>query len=198
MPFSRLFALFLLAAGLNGCSTMVVSHDYDPDADFARLKSYGWIPEPRKPSGDPRIDHNTLLEERIEKAVETQLNAKGYVKKASGTPDFWLAFYVTLDRKTSVTMLNSYYGYGPGWGWGLRYGGYGAYGLPSAYAYEYDEGTLILDVVEPATRRLLWRGYATDEVNLSQGPKADEKQINEAVRRLLERFPPEKRAPPQP
>lgn len=192
MPFPRLLALLLLAAGLNGCSTLMVSYDYDPQADFSRLKSYAWIPEPRKPTGDPRIDHNTLLEERIQKAVEAQLDAKGYVKKASGTPDFWLAYYVTLDKKTAVTMLNSYYGYGPGWGWGLHYGGYG---LPAAYTYEYDEGTLILDVVEPATRRLLWRGYATDEVNLSQGPKADEKRINEAVRRLLQRFPPEKGAP---
>jgi hypothetical protein len=195
MPIIRIVGLTCLLVVFQGCSTMVVSYDYDPEADFALLKSYGWIPEPRKPTGDPRIDHNTLLEERIEKAVESQLDAKGYVKQASGTPDFWLAYYVTLDRKTAVTMLNSHYGYGPGWGWGLRYGGYG---LPSSYAYEYDEGTLILDVVEPATRRLLWRGYATDEVNLSQGPKADQKQTNEAVRRLLEGFPPEKRVSQQP
>jgi hypothetical protein len=99
---------------------------------------------------------------------------------------------VSLDKRRSVQTLNSYYGYGPGWGYG--YGasyrpGYWA-GAPETYVYEYEEGTLILDIVNPANKELIWRGSAQDEVNFKSTPEKDQTQLNEAVHQMLEKFPP--------
>ena len=183
--------LLLPAAALTGCSTLQVSSDFDPKANFASLKTYDWLDEPQKPTGDPRIDGNTLLENRIHEAVDTSLAARGY-KKVASDPDFLVAYHVSLDKRQSVQTLNSYYGYGPGWGYG--YGasyrpGYWA-GAPETYVYEYEEGTLIVDIVNPQNKELMWRGSATDEVNFKSTPEKDQTQLNNAVNEMLERFPP--------
>jgi hypothetical protein len=181
----------LLSAVIAGCSSMEINHDYDPKADFAGLKTYDWLDAPQKATGDPRIDGNTILRDRIHEAVETGLAARGY-RKVSSDPDFLVAYHVSLDTRRSVQTLNNYYGYGPGWGYG--YGaayrpGYWA-GMPESYVYEYEEGTLILDIVNPKNKELMWRGSAQDEVHFKSTPEKDQAQLNEAVHKMLEKFPP--------
>lgn len=181
----------VLAAILAGCSTMEVNYDFDPKADFAGLKTYEWLKERQKPTGDPRIDGNSILQNRIHEAVDTELAARGF-RKVTSDPDFLVAYHVSLDRRRSVQTLNSYYGYGPGWGYG--YGsayrpGYWS-GSPETYVYEYEEGTLILDIVDPNNKELMWRGSAQDEVHFKSTPEKDQTQLSEAVQTMLENFPP--------
>jgi hypothetical protein len=189
---TRRLAPALLAVALAGCSTMEINTDFDPKADFSGLKTYAWIDEPRMPTGDSRIDDNPFLENRVHAAVDRELAAKGFVLATTGTPDFLVAYHVSLDQKRSVQHLNDYYGYGPGWGYTygtVRRPGY--YATPSStYVYTYDEGTLILDIVRPEGRQLIWRGAARDEVKFSSTPSKDSGQLNEAVTRLLDDFPP--------
>lgn len=188
----KYFGLPLLVAALTGCSTMEINTDFDPSANFSDLKTYAWIDEPRKPTGDPRIDDNPFLEGRVHAAVERELGAKGFVLDESGTPDFLIAYHVSLDQKRSVQHLNDYYGYGPGWGYSYpRARPPGYFGTTSStYVYEYEEGTLILDIVKPEGRQLIWRGAARDEVRFSNTPAKESGQLNEAVARMLKRFPP--------
>jgi hypothetical protein len=188
---ASLTLVLVVAVILAGCSTMEISHDYDPKANFAGLKTYEWLKEPQKPTGDPRIDGNTILQNRIHEAVDTELTARGF-RKVTSDPDFLVAYHVSLDRRRSVQTLNNYYGYGPGWGYG--YGaayrpGYWA-GSPETYVYEYEEGTLILDIVDPKNKELMWRGSAQDEVHFKSTPEKDQTQLNEAVHKMLESFPP--------
>ena len=189
---SRRLGVTIFIAALAGCSTMEISTDFDPTANFAGLKTYAWLDEPRKATGDPRIDDNPFLEGRIHTAVDRELAAKGFVVESSETPDFLVAYHVSLDQQRSVQHLNDYYGYGPGWGYtyaGARQPGY--YASPSStYVYTYDEGTLILDIVKPEERQLMWRGSARDEVRFSSNPGKESGQLNEAVSRMLEQFPP--------
>ena len=183
--------IIVLSLVVAGCSTMEITYDADPKANFSGLKTYDWLDEPQKPTGDPRIDDNTILRNRVHTAVDAALSARGF-RKVSGDPDFLVAYHVSLDRQQSVQTLNSYYGYSPGWGYG--YGasyrpGYWA-GSPETYVYEYEEGTLILDVVDPKSKELMWRGSAQDEVNFKSTPEKAQGQINEAVNGMLEHFPP--------
>ena len=55
---------------------------------------------------------------------------------------------------------------------------------------EYDEGTLILDIVDAESRTLIWRGSARAEVSATVAPETREARVREAVRRILEQFPP--------
>ncbi len=185
---NRLALLFLLMLAA-GCSTMQVNTDFDPAADFSTLRTYKWMPGPQKTTGDPRLD-NEILEKRIRTAVDEQLMARGYRKQSTGAPDFMVAYHVALRRKLAVSTMNSYYGYRADWGW--SYGaGAGAIGAES-YTYEYEEGSLVIDIVAADTRRLIWRGSAQAEVNKAAKPEKKQAQINEAVTKMLERFPPKR------
>lgn len=189
-----------LVFAVAGCSMIEVSTDYDASIDFERLATYDWLPEPHKPTGDPRID-NPLLEKRIRTAVESQLAAKGYEKAGAGRADFLVGYHAAIDRRLSVQSMNTYYGYRSGWGWDdYRYGdGWGYHRawksepMFRTYTRYYDEGSLILDFVTPQTRELIWRGAAKAEVDEADSPRTKREQINEAVRRILEQFPPMKR-----
>jgi hypothetical protein len=180
-----------LASTVFGCSTMEISYDFDPKANFSGLKTYAWIKKAQKLTGDPRIDGNTILATRIHDAVDAGLAARGF-KKATSDPDFLVAYHVSLDKRQSVQTLNNYYGYGPGWGYGYgasyRPGGWA--GAPESYVYEYEEGTLILDIVDAKNKELIWRGSAQDEVHFKSTPEKAQAQINEAVDKMLEKFPP--------
>lgn len=171
----------LLVAALSGCSTMEIATDFDPQASFAGLKTYDWMPVPEETTEDlAAVSRNSLLEQRVFRAVERELGAKGYVRDSSGKADFLVGYHATLDSKTSVTVLDNYYHYQP-YGWSR---------IPQTYVYEYEEGTLILDIVDAETRRLIWRGSARDEVSFSATPEQKEQKINEAVQRMLLTFPP--------
>ena len=132
--------MVIVVAVLSGCSTMQITSDYDPSANFADLRSYNWIPEPQKVSGDPKID-NPFIERRIRDAVDKQLAAQGYEKRSSGTPDFLIGYQVAIGKKLAVSTVNNYYGYGVGAGWhhrgARRYGASRVY-VSEAYVYEYD------------------------------------------------------------
>jgi hypothetical protein len=189
MRVSRYLIVALMAAVMAGCSTLSVQTDFDPSANFSNLKTYEWQPAP-PPTGDPLIDSNTLLPERIRAAVDKVLQAKGFTKAANGKPDFLVGYFVNVQTKTSVSTINNYYGYAPGWGYG-GYGGYGyGYGGASTQVYEYNQGTLVLDVSSPQGKKLMWRGSATDVVDSSQPADVRQYQLNQAVTQLLQNFPP--------
>jgi hypothetical protein len=185
------WSLSLVALALAGCaSSPQVSFDYDPQADFSGLQGYRWLASTRSKSDDATVDYNSLLASRVRAAVDAQLADKGY-RLVDSAPDFQVAFHVSVDRKVSVTYLNELYGYGPGWGWSYRNPG-PAFGYPGreSMVSEYNEGTLIIDIVDAAGTQLLWRGTATDEVYPDLSPEARQKRISGAVAKILRGFPP--------
>jgi hypothetical protein len=182
------WAAMVLAVLVTGCSTMQVATDHNPQADFSALKTYRWVEPPDAPPPDPRI-RNDLLEKRIQAIADALLQARGYRRVEEGPVDFLLSWYATLDEKLDVQVVNNYYGYAPGWGWRGRYYPYGGMGQET-YISRYDEGTLILDVMDADTRELIRRGYAVDRVNLTAKPETKDEQLREAIGRMLADFPP--------
>jgi hypothetical protein len=55
---------------------------------------------------------------------------------------------------------------------------------------EYEAGTLVLDVVDPRTQRVIWRGWAQGSVeDILHDQDRMARRIREGVRRMLERLP---------
>jgi hypothetical protein len=192
MTLAGRFLVLLLAAALGGCSTLEVQTDYDPTADFSGFKTWAWVPGRQAETGDPRLD-NAILDGRIRRAVEIQLAEQGFQKASASEPDFLVGYLAAIEGKLDVQTVDRYYGYGPGPARSYRYPprwrSGGVYGSET-YVYEYEEGTLILDVVSPRTRQLVWRGSATAEVNQTADQERRDERLREAVRKMLERFPP--------
>lgn len=179
MPRIAVIALLLAA-----CSSVQVTTDYDPGTDFSALETWAWLPRKAEPSGDPRLD-SSLLNQRIRNAVEAQLSARGFKKTARAGADFLVAYHTAIERKMDVDTIYRGYGYGPeAWGWGAGH---------ETVVYEYDQGTLLLDVLDPKEHDLIWRGSASAVVSERSTPEKRTERINEAVSKLLDRFPPRTR-----
>jgi hypothetical protein len=179
---------------LLACSGVRVKTDYDPASDFSKLRTFAWIdPELRE---EPRPDNampsdpftrNTLLDRRVRDGVESQLASRGYRAAAEGeSPDFLIRYEVVsrqIERDYPV-----YVGGGYGYGW---HNGYYGTGVGYGGSSTYDEGTLIIDVIDPASQQITWRGYGTSQ---SRDAWMDADRLNRSVTEILKKFPPEVKA----
>lgn len=175
----------VLALGAAGCSTMTVSTDYDRTAAFAAYKTFDFIPAQEV--------KNELIRARIESAIEAQLVTKGLARSAEN-PDLLIAGHGKLDSQTQFDTTSFGYGWG-GWGgyWG-PYGGYGAYGggmgTTTTVAREVPVGTLILDVVDAKTKKLVWQAVASDTLDTNATAEERDWRINKAMEKIFAGFPP--------
>ncbi len=172
-------ALFACATG---CATVAVSTDYDRSLDFGRYRTFAWLEEKQPLTGDVRLD-NSLLHTRLREAVDEVLAAAGFEKTSSGKPDFRVGYHLSVEQRIDVSTLESHYGYGPGWN---RVG----YGPPTTVVTEYEQGTLLIDVVDTSEDRLVWRGSAEGRVRESATPEEREARMREVVASVLADFPP--------
>jgi len=180
-----MLVLLVLSALTLACSGIVVDSDYDPSADFTQLRTWSWLPHAGK-SDDPRLD-NALLDSRIRAAVKSELDTKGYTLATSGTPDFQVTYHVSVEGKLDVNTVYRDY---PRGGYGRVGHHRGGWGYAETSVREYDEGTLLLDVLQSGSGALLWRGSGVATVREESSPENRTKRINAAVKKILERFPP--------
>ncbi len=177
----------VLALAASGCVGFAVNSDFDPHADFSGYRSWYWLPP--SPTGDPRID-NDLVAGRIRRAVERSLAARGYAKTSTGEGSFGVGYHGFIQAKVDIQTIDRYYGYGPGWG---RYGaGYGGVATET-YVDQYDEGTLIIDIVDRSSQKLVWRGSTSARIRESDTPAERDERTQAAVDAILAEFPPQEK-----
>lgn len=163
---------------VSGCATFRIQTDYDPAVDFGRLRTYAWQPRTERSEADARIN-NDLLDARVRSAVDRVLQARGYQLVTDAAHDFNVAYIVTIDTRTDVHTIPVTYG----WGW------WGVMGTET-YVDQYEQGTLLLDVIDAGSNKLVWRGSAAARVVDEETPERRTQRVNEAVEKILERFPP--------
>lgn len=175
----------LLVLALAACSSsMKVRSGADPNFDFAALKSYGWLPSPD--SGDARI-HDERLEQRVTAAVDGDLQAKGY-RLVTENADFMVRYHAVLQERTTVERLNATFDYNGMW---TPEFSPQAMGQGEAYTRPYTQGTLVLDVLDTHSHRLVWRASAQTEVDLRRaGSEKGARVVRDAVDAMLHSFPP--------
>jgi hypothetical protein len=164
---------------LSGCAGIQVTTDYDPAVDLTTLRNYAWMKGQQARQSDPRID-NSLLDTRIRNAIDAELAGKGFEVMGADQADFLVGYHAAVQKKIDAYTMSNSYGYRPGWGTGYS----------DIHVYEYEEGSLVIDFVDPKTKNLLWRGAAQAEVNRSLTPEKRETRIRTAVEKILARFPP--------
>lgn len=176
---SWLVVLLAVTGLVLACSTVSVDSDWDPHVSFANLHTWAWIPEQAKPTGDARLD-DPLVHKRIRQAIADTLSARGYQQLEAGRPDFFVAYHVAITQK--LTTRTIYTGYHP-------YGYWGG-GFAQTQVEPYDEGTLLIDVIDPRTMDLIWRGKAQSRLYELHDPAKREARVREVVGKVLDRFPP--------
>jgi len=169
------------AAVCVGCSGIRVTSDYDPSADFSHIRSYAWFDESSGVQGD-RADVMSLLDRRVRSAVDAELQRKGLSRVEKSAAAALVSYHLGVETKLDVNTINSGYGYG-------RYGRYGGISTTTTVS-EYQEGTLLIDVIDPSSKSLIWRGSGQSRLSQYSSPEQREKRVHEAVQQILEKFPP--------
>lgn len=168
--------MFLLTAY---SSAQQVKFDYDRSANFGQYKTYSWEQVKTKDALD--ID-------RIKGAVNGVLTAKGWTQVNAGGDTSIIAIEITHDQQTLDTF---YDGFGGGWGW-RRFGGEGfggeSFGESTTTTETYKVGTLVVDLFDTKTKRLVWRGSASD--TLSNSSNKNIKNLDKGVEKMFKQFPP--------
>jgi len=152
-----------------------VKTDYDRTANFTQYKTYSWEHVKTK---DP------LLEDRIKNAVNAALAARGWTQVESGGDVSIVAIQMTSNQETLNTFYN---GFGGGWGW-RRFGG-GGFGEATTTTDIYKVGTVVVDLFDAKTKKLLWRGSSSD--TLSNNSDKNIKNLDKGVEKMFQKFPPD-------
>ena len=169
------------AAALLACSGIRVTTDYDTSADFSEVRSYAWFDDRSGVQGD-RADVTSLLDRRVRSAVDAELQRKGIALVDRSAAKVLITYHLGVETKLDVDTINSGYGYG-------RYGGYGGINTTTTVR-EYQEGTLLIDMIDPSSKQLMWRGSGQARIRQTSSPEDREKRVAEAVKQILEKFPP--------
>jgi hypothetical protein len=166
--------IFIFAA----CSTINVVLDYDPTQDFSLYKTYRWA-RIREINKQDVLNKNQFLRKRVQTAVDKTLMERGFEKLEEGDPDFVVFIHAGVEPRMNVYYHHPYYYY-PWWG---PYGGY------TSVSY-YNQGTLVIDIVDNNEKELSWRGLGTGTVQRYSDPETLQEEIDFTVSKILENFPP--------
>ncbi len=155
-----------------------VSYDFEKAANFAAFKTYA--------HKDGTKVGQSLIDDRIVAAIETELSAKGFTKSES-SPDVFVVYHVAFDKEKDISSYSSGYagGYGAyGWGWG------GGMGTTTTQVRDILIGTLVIDMADAKKGQLAWRGMGVKEVDTQAKPEKRDKSINNAVKKIFKNYPP--------
>lgn len=183
----KYFLLFLLVPFLIlSCNVTKTTIDYDPQVDFSQYKTYSFLPWNKQ--SDELLTAKD--KKRFRDACSLELDKLGY-QKIEGKADLAVNLLLIIDQKTGTATYNDFYSSGPTVGYYYGPWGYNSPGGVSVtgtmHSYDYEEGTLIVDLLDVKKKQLAWQGIA--KKTLKSHNKGDGSAINEVMAKLFDNFP---------
>ncbi|MEQ1759378.1 MAG: DUF4136 domain-containing protein [Vicinamibacterales bacterium] len=172
---TRLAATVLLTLGLAGCVTMTVNSRLESGVDFTRYRSWDFGAQDGVATGDARLDNNRFFVDALQGAIDTGMSARRFLRAERGqAPDLLVHYHTSVTQRFQVDEPDS-----TCLGQNCR-----------ASVIDYDQGTLVVDVVDRMTGKLLWRGWAQDSVNgLIDNQDRMTEQVRQSVQKIMALFP---------
>ena len=152
-----------------------VNTDFDHSFDFSSVHTF--FVEFATPWG------NQLQQDRAKRDIVDQLSAKGWTQAPdANSADVVVAIHGAVNQQKSLDTFYS----GGGWG-GYGWGGWGP-GTATTTVSEVKVGTMVVDVFDAKTKKLVFRGVGQDEVLAALRIGMNPGQLD--VERLLHHDPP--------
>ncbi len=170
MKRSNLLIILFLIVFVLGCASVKVDYTYDPETDFAALKSYNWLPVPSTNIRYP------LIMKQIKHEMNRQLKVRNF-KMDAGNPDFFIAFH------GGIQSILAYYD------WVFLQENYEKYAIKRRIDMtQYTDDTLIVDFIDAESGELIYRATASIRLSLESTAEKREKKIIEAVTKILDNY----------
>lgn len=146
-----------------------VKTDYDRNYDFSKLHTFAvkvgtaW--------------GNTEAQNHAVEAITKELTAKGWTQADASACD---ALVVLHGATQKAQTFQAFYSALPLYSWQ----NVGAPLLANSDAYEYNAGTLLVDIFDAKTKRVVFRAVGEDELSGSSG------RLDQATKKMFDAFPP--------
>jgi Domain of unknown function (DUF4136) len=150
---------------------------YDHQTDFSAYHSWCWLQGCEFTFTGPEYLNDSLTRQHIVGAIQDQLARKGLTYDQDN-PDLLLDFHVTVTQET--TLYHPQY----------EEDFFRRMELPEAEEIHYLTGTIILDMVDRAKSRMVWRAVVRSDYEMH--PELSEDQIRRGLAIALKKFPPKK------
>lgn len=181
-PVKTLLLSFVVVVSLSACGLWVAT-DYDTNVAFNQLHYFQWLPRPPAVNEDPRL-YNNLMDERMQRIITAEMSARGYANTTSTPPDMLVTYHLMEEIREDS--------YGPSFGGAVGFGG-GNSALMlggGTHVHSYEQTEVIIDILDPKTHNLLWRGSAKQPYLNDRDPAAIDAEITHVVQAILAKFPP--------
>ena len=159
-----LFGVLMLVYSC-GVTYDIVS-DKEKDINFEQYKTYAIF----------HNDHgfekgaNPINKQRIDRAIEQEFGEIGYTQ--SYNPDLVISWFIKVDTKLEQGIYNAYYS---------------KWQYPRAIdVYEYQVGSLVIDIVDTNTYQVVWHAKASSKVDHNMSDV--ENKINETIKEMFKSY----------
>jgi len=168
-------ALVPIAVVLAGCAPISVGAHQARDVHFTSYHTFAWGPADALPTGDPRLDHNPFFNDYLQGAVERHFSQHGIALAAvPADADLLVHYHAAVNQRFDVSSWHD-----------TNQAGY-----PEPHIVGYDESTIVIDVVDMRTDRLIWRAWEQENLqNFVNDQDALRAHVEAAVVRIFERLP---------
>lgn len=182
---SRLTALactIAATAAMTACGNSIdVRTAAAPDFSLAGRYTFRILAVPQRAAGgqlgpnDPMLA-NSITNRALYADIKRAFERRGYRPAARGAPaDFNIAPYAAAREALDIQTYN----YGYTWrGWPRQY----------TQVTPYERGTVLIDIVDPRSHQLLWRGRGVTAV--SDDPNEYMSQLSKVVHAIVKKLPP--------
>lgn len=171
-----LIIVLVLAAAPAAAQKVYV--DYSPAGSFGTYKSFAWSSTPQASI----YDNNPLNHSRIKNAIEYYL-IKGGMMENTESPDLYVTYYGETDSEFSINTGMVGYGFASDWTYDPFWGSVS--GTQTTTSTVHKAGTLVIDIWDAKTMKLIWRGSMTGTLtdDLQKGAKKIDKGIEKMVKK---------------
>lgn len=170
-----------LSVALAACAPRVYV-EQDNSANLAGLRTFAWVSPPIGPIANPILD-SQILEDRVQRAVVADLTSRGFTQVTPAqSPDFTVTYHTVSKQKLESS----------GASFAIGFGGYYPYGYSNVVVpvgggvQSRDQGTLMLDIIDGHSKRLVWRGWTKDWISQDN---YSEQAVTQDVHKILAKFP---------
>jgi hypothetical protein len=165
-------ASLLLAIGAApGCAPIHV-HAYAERGAVFTFRTYAWAPDDVGATGDPRLDNNRFFTEQVRTSVDRELAGRGFEKTTPSRSEVLVHFHATITQEIEVASTDRFEH------------------CNNCGATIYDAGTLVIDLVDARTSRLIWRGWVEKLNPVIDNQDWMEETIDWAVAQIMKKLPP--------
>lgn len=192
-----------LVSALSACSSYNYYTAAANKTNLSTYKTFAWAPM-KQDSNKQWRPLTEIGNGRLQEAAKVALAEKGLTLDQQN-PDLLVGYATVTGKGTKFNyyytpMYGGYgafgfgrfgYGYGRfGFGYGgwyspFGYGGFPYYGGGYAQRVPYKEGTVIIDLIDPKTNTIVWRGYGVGELH---NPKSTLKEIPKVVDGIIKQL----------